>query len=159
MLSDTLNFITALCEFISETFRNLALAGFTGAEGWQLVSKLVHRVFAKDCHLKRGAVREILDVSDSKVLGTGILWATFATHEVMREYMKHGIENHPSIASEYVRFLVANSGLAKMEKIEKRMLALEKENEQLKKDVAHADKAAKTAANKADETKVLAKKK
>ena len=159
MLSDTLNFITALCEFISETYRNLDLAGFSKSDGWQLVSKLVHRIFAKDCHMKRGAVSEVLDVSDSKVLGTGILWATFATHQVMREYMRHGIENHPSMASEYVRFLVANSGLSKMEKMEARLSALEEENKILKRDVAQADKAAKSAANKAEEAKLLAKKK
>ena len=159
MLSDTLTFITALCEFVSETYRNLELAGFSKCSGWQLVSKLVHRIFAKDCHMKRGAVTEILDVSDSRVLGTGILWATFATHQVMREYMKHGIENHPSIASEYVRFLVANSGLSKMDSMECRLLALEEENKNLKRDVAQADKAAKSAANKAEEAKLLAKKK
>ena len=159
MLSDTLNFITALCEFVSETYRNLELAGFSKVDGWQLVSKLVHRIFAKDCHMKRGAVSEVLDVSDTRVLGTGILWATFATHQVMREYMRHGIENHPSMASEYVRFLVANSGLSKIDKMETRLKALEEENKILKRDVAQADKAAKSAANKAEEEKLLAKKK
>ena len=159
MLSDTLNFITALCEFVSETYRNLEIAGFTKDSAWQLVSKLVHRIFAKDCHMKRGAVSEILDVSDSRVLGMGILWATFATHQVMRDYMKHGLENHPSMASEYVRFLVANSGMSKMEKMEERLRAVEEENKILKRDVAQADKAAKSAANKAEEAKLLAKKK
>ena len=99
------------------------------------------------------------DVNDEKVLGTGILWATFATHQVMRDYMKHGIENHPSMASEYVRFLVANSGWSKMQQIEGRLKKLEEENIQLKKDVVAADKAAKSAGNKADEAKTLAKKK
>ena len=159
MLSDTLNFITALCEFVSETYRNLDLAGFSKSDAWQLVSKLVHRIFAKDCHMKRGAVSEVLDVSDSNVLGTGILWATFATHQVMRDYMRHGIENHPSMASEYVRFLVANSGLSKIDRMEARLKALEEENKVLKRDVAQADKAAKSAANKAEEAKLLAKKK
>ena len=60
--------------------------------------------------MKRGAVSEILDVSDSIVLGTGILWATFATHQVMREYMKHGIENHLSMTSEYVRLRLVKDG-------------------------------------------------
>ena len=159
MLSDTLTFISQLGEFISDTYRNLEIAGFSKGSAWQLVLKLVHRIFAKDCHMKQGAVSEILDVSDSKVLGTGILWATFATHQVMREYMKHGIENHPSMASEYVRFLVANSGLSKIDKMEARLLALEEENKTLKRDVAQADKAAKSAANKAEEAKLLAKKK
>ena len=109
--------------------------------------------------MKRGAVSEILDVSDSRVLGTGILWATFATHQVMREYMKYGLENHPSMASEYVRFLVANSGLSKMDRMEARLKKLEEENKDLKREVAQADKAAKSAANKAEEAKLLAKKK
>ena len=159
MLSDTLTFITALCEFISETYRNLDLAGFSKVDGWQLVSKLVHRIFAKDCYMKRGAVSEVLDVSDSKVLGSVLLWSTFATHQVMRDYLKHGIENHPSMASEYVRFLVANSGLSKMQTMESRLKSLEEQNAQLKKEVSAADKAAKSAANKADEAKALAKKK
>ena len=159
MLSDTLTFITALCEFISETYRSLEIAGFTKADAWQLVSKLVHRIFATDCHMRRGVVSEVLDASDSRILGMGILWATLATHQVMRDYLKHGIENHPSMSSEHVRFLVANSGLSKMKNLEARMVRLEEENKQLKKDVLNADKAAKSAANKADEAKVLAKKK
>ena len=63
------------------------------------------------------------------------------------------------MASEYVRFLVTNYGLSKMEKMEARLNALEEENKILKKDVAQADKAAKSAANKAEEAKLLAKKK
>ena len=63
------------------------------------------------------------------------------------------------MALEYVRFLVANSGLSKMERMEGRLKALEDENKILKRDVAQADKAAKSAANKAEEAKLLAKKK
>ena len=58
--------------------------------------------------------------------------------------MRHGIENHPSMASEYVRFLVANSGLSKIDKLEARLAHLEEENKILKRDVAQADKAAKS---------------
>ena len=46
-----------------------------------------------------------------------------------------------------------------MDKMEARLKALEEENKILKRDVAQADKAAKSAANKAEEAKLLAKKK
>ena len=46
-----------------------------------------------------------------------------------------------------------------MESMETRLKALEEENKILKRDVAQADKADKSAANKAEEAKLLAKKK
>ena len=44
-------------------------------------------------------------------LATDSLWAILRTIGVMQDYMRHGIENHPAISAEYVRFLVTNSSL------------------------------------------------
>ena len=84
-------------------------------------------------------------------MAVGVLWATLATHQVMREFMEHRIENHPSISSEYVRFLVAHSGLTRLDRLEKRMLVLERDNDELKKQVINAVKAATTASYKAEQ--------
>lgn len=155
-VSDTITFVHAASRFISETHRRLDLAGFGKDNAWTLVSKLVHRIFAVDCHLKRGPVLEMLNATDTRVLSIGALWGTFATHQVMREYMKYGIENHPSIASEYVRFLVANCGLSKIASLETRCLKLESDVKELRTLVGNASKSATSAANKADEAKKLA---
>ena len=83
-------------------------------------------------------------------MAVGVLWATLATYQVMREYMEHGIENYPCISSEYVGFLVAHSGLTRLDRLEKRVSTLERDNDELKKQVIATVKAATTAFNKAE---------
>ena len=158
LLSDTIAFVGCLNRFISETYKRLDESGFGKVDSWKLVSKLVHRIFATDCHQRRGAVSEFLDASDGRTLSLGVLWGTFATHQIMREYMQHGIENHPSISSEYVRFLVANCGLERINKLEAQNDKLSTEVVELKKLVASQTKTLSTLANKTEEALKLAKK-
>ena len=159
MLSDTMDFIESVNTFISDTDNNLVNAGFNKDQSWDLVTKLVHRIFAVDCHNVRAQVKEFLDPSQHRVMALGCLWGTFATHMVMKEYVKHGIENHPSIAAEYVRFLVANSGLARLEVVEKRVLKLEEGVNGIMKKLEALKKVADSALTKATEAHSLAKKK
>ena len=72
--------------------------------------------------------------------------------------MEHGIENHPSISSEYVRFLVANCGLGRISKLEASNDKLSNEVAELKKTVASQNKTLSTLENKAKEALKLAKK-
>lgn len=123
------------------------------------MSKVVHRLFATDCHFHRGLVNEMKDSDDKRLLATCVLWSTFCTHEVMKEYSRHGIENHPSVASEYVRFLVANAGHAKLDAVETRVSKLTETVKLLENKLKAAEKAATSAANKADEALKLVKKK
>lgn len=73
--------------------------------------------------------------------------------------MEHGIKNHPSISSEYVCFLVAHLVLTRLDKLEKRMLVLESENDELKRQIVNAMKAATTASYKAEQAHKEAKNK
>ncbi len=41
----------------------------------------------------------------------GFVWASFQTHDGMAEYLTMKFKNHPSISSEYVKFLASNSGI------------------------------------------------
>ena len=58
-----------------------------------------------------------------------------------------------------MRFLVANCGLTKLANLEKRVIAAEKDVKSLTLALAEVQKAATTAANKADKAKQLALKK
>jgi len=153
LLADTLGFMTALCAYVSDTFDELTRVGFLKADAWELVSKLVHRMFAEDCYQKRGIISEMLDSSDHESLGSGLIWGTFATHQVLRDYQKHGISNHPSIASEYVRFLVNNCGAVKIAALDKRCLTLETSVKDLIKLTATLEKKVDSLSNKADDAK------
>ena len=158
MLSYSISFIESLSTFMSSTYTRLENSGFTKKSSWELVSKLVHRVFAKDCHSVRSKVSEHLDASHKKSMGVGVLWGTLATHQVLREYMAHGIENHPSISSEYVRFLVAHCGLSRLDKLEARVKKIEEDVKTAVTNAATAKRTADQAFTKANEAIREAKK-
>jgi hypothetical protein len=159
MLSYSISFIESLSTFMTSTYTRLVTSGFSKKNSWDLVSKLVHRIlFAKDCFAVRGKVSEHLDANHKKTMAVGVIWATLATHQVLKEYMAHGIENHPSIASEYVRFLVAHSGLTRLDKLEVRVLKLEENMRKVLVDSAYARKTADQAQTKAVEAMKEAKK-
>ena len=79
-------------------------------------------------------VREAMDIHSREEIAGAVLWGIFETHRMIDEYMKFGIENHPSISSEYVNFLVPNSGGKghgdgggdKFERLEERVTEVEK---------------------------------
>jgi len=161
LLSDTITFITSLLSFVSTTYYlQLTNAGYPDESAWNLVSKLVSRMFATDCyHDKRGIASELLDSDDHRSMAVGILWATFATHNIMQEYLKFGFADHPSVSGEYTRFLVANAGIAKISSAEKSIVKLQGLIAGLEKKLEVADKKATTASSRADEAIRLSKKK
>ena len=138
----------------------MELAGYSPTGAWDLVSQIVNRMFATDCyHNMRGVAVERLDSGDRRSMAKGVIWATFATHQVMREYMKHSFHDHPSVAGEYTRFLVANAGISK---VETALTAIERLNglvKDLEGKIEQVEKKAIRASNKADEAEKLAKKK
>jgi len=165
LLADTIAFLTEFSEFISSTFRTLKLAGFEKTSAWNLVSKLIHRILAVDCFLKRGISFELLDAKEHKALAVSVLWGTFGTHQVLRGYQQHSIENHPSMASEYVRFLVAHTDATKMSLLEQRAKTLEAsckksdgEVRRLEKEVEGQKRSITTANNKIDDLQKAVKK-
>ena len=160
LLADTITFITELSEFMSSTLRTLRQAGFERMNAWNLVSKLVHRILGVDCYLKRGLSFELLDAKAHKALAVSVLWGTFGTHQVLRSFQQHGIENHPSMSSEYVRFLVAHTDATKVDQLEEKVKGLEaqskkweSEAKRLDKEVDGAKKSITTANNKLDDLK------
>ena len=158
-LSISHTFVVELARFISDTHRDLDLAGFPSKASWLLVTKLVVRIFGTDLDKVRSFMRGKMDTDSHVVLATDALWATLRTIGVMQDYMRHGIENHPAIAAEYVRFLVANSGLGTMEKLTTSLKSLTTKIDDAVAKAKAAQSAATTATNKAFEAIELAKKK
>lgn len=165
LLSDTIAFISELSEFISDTLRTLRQAGFEKGNAWSLVSKLIHRVLGVDCYLKRGISFELQDARAHKALAVSVLWGTFGTHQVLRGYQQHGIENHPSMSSEYVRFLVAHTDANKIDALEQKVKGLESQCKRwetdarkLEKEVENSKKSITTANNKLEDLRKVVSK-
>jgi hypothetical protein len=72
-----------------------------------------------------------------------ILWAVFRTHDQMAGFEDANFENHPSIASEFVKFLATNTGIEGMG-------VLQEEVATLKSKLKEAEKQATLASGKAD---------
>ena len=110
LLAQSMSFVHELCNYITLTLAELRTAGFDKKSYWFLMSKLIYRMFAIDCHKVRSAVGEGLDVDKNnesksrKTLARRALWGVLQTHMKMKEYLKVGIKNHHSISSEYVAF-------------------------------------------------------
>ena len=158
-LSTSQAFVIDLSLFISDTFRDLELSEFPEKLSWLLVTKLVMRIFGTDLDKVRSFMRGKMDVQSHQEIATDALWTTLRTIAVMQQYQKHGIENHPAISAEYVRFLVANLALGSISKFSAQLKNIEEKLEEIEKIAKAAQSTVGTAINRADETKKLAAKK
>ena len=127
------------------------MAGFPQTSSWLLVTKLVVRIFGTDLDKVRAFMRGKMDTTDHGRLATDALWATLRTISVMQDYMKHGIENHPAISAEYVRFWVSNSALGSISRFESQLKMLSTKLDEVSSQAKAAQSSASAAVNKANE--------
>jgi len=87
-----------------------------------------------------------------------MLWAMLKAHMKMEEYIQAEFKDHPTIASEYVKFLATNSGYETVTTLQAKINSLEKELGLIKKSVTNAANAADAANKVAGEAKKIAEK-
>ena len=78
-LSVSHTFLVELVRFITDTHRDLELAGFPTKSSWLLVTKLVVRIFGTDMDKVRAFMRGKMDTDQHRHLATDALWATLRT--------------------------------------------------------------------------------
>jgi hypothetical protein len=158
-LEKTISWIGAFNTYLDTTYEHLhSEVGFTSARAWALTTQLGNRIFS-DLHSVR--------VGTTKAMGKGpesicpaILWSVYRTHDKMAGFEDANFENHPSIASEFVKFLATNTGIEGMAVLQEEVVTLKlkvKESEkQATLSVGKADKASSVAdvAKKATESLV-----
>jgi hypothetical protein len=107
-LSNSELFIAGLAEYISNVYDELKHGGYDSKGAWILTCKLVRRIFDQIYNVRASAKDAKFRGADSTTSAM-VLFATLKAHDVMREFVDANFENHPSIASEYVKFLTRNS--------------------------------------------------
>ena len=81
-------------------------------------------------------------------------------HDVMNEFMSHEIKNHPTVSSEYVKFLATHTAHKELQAIKKRVDMVDKKVPELEKEIKKAGDNAKSAQSLAQTmTKELKEKK
>ena len=102
--------------FIDATYRELSGAGFSPEQAWHLVTKLVKQIFM-EIEAPRVGVQTHFRSGDNVQICAKIAFAVFQYLDVMSSYLKANFKDHPSLSSEYVKFLASNTGLNQVEKL------------------------------------------
>jgi hypothetical protein len=107
-------FSDALVTYLTRTYEDLTQAsGFAKKRAWALTTALGARI-CKEVHRDSTALARSLSVSakdtDRERLTVRMLWAALRAHMIIEEYVQAEFKDHPTVASEYVKFLATNSG-------------------------------------------------
>ena len=101
--------LTELMSFMEDLQLELTRSRFSSANAWNLVTRLVHRIFIELSGPRMGVSTQH-DSEEADLNANMILWAVSRSHDIMARYQRHAFKNDPSISAEYVKFLITHSG-------------------------------------------------
>jgi hypothetical protein len=151
-LTESVAWIIGFIQFIDEYYRELSKAKFGPSKAWHVTTRLAKRIL-DEVGTPRYGVQGAFQVGDSTQICQQIFWSVLKSHDVMASYKRLNFKNHPSIATELVKFLAINTSFEAIEKLTCKATVLELEIADFKKKVNEAVKTASSAANKSDESK------
>jgi hypothetical protein len=153
-LNTSVAWIEAFFMFIDKKYAELVLAKFGKNAGWSLTTRLAARIL-EDVAEPRAGVVGTLSIGGNVTICPRVFWSVIQSHDVMESFKAAAFIDHPSISSEYVKFLSVNTGIEAIHDLEVKVLALEEQAKILSKAAKDATTAASSANNKADEAKRL----
>jgi len=84
---------------------------------------------------------------------TTVYHAYFMSLQVMREYKDQGITKHPSIASEYIKFICHNSPFETLDTLDSKIKSIEGTIKEINQKMVVSSKQLNTTMQKADDGK------
>jgi len=151
-LKTTCGFVNELVRYIDSTFKELRRSKYTEKRAWHLVTSLVCRIFS-DVFVHRVGKMGIMKAKDPSQVAVTVYHSCFMSLKVMQEYRDYKIEKHPSIASEYIKFICHNSPFETLELFEKRINSVETSIKDFSQKQTSRDKQLNTTTQKADDGK------
>jgi hypothetical protein len=143
-LDKSVTWVAGLISFIGRTYESLhGGSRFTAAQAWSLTTQLVRRIFL-DLHTAQMGTSRLMG-KDRVVICTTLLWSAFKTHDAMAAFENANFEDHPSISSEYVKFLAMNSGFEAIEEITGKIKTVQDQVKDMQGSVKQVDKKAENA--------------
>jgi hypothetical protein len=152
-LTESVAWITGFVQFIDEYYRDLTRAKFGSTKAWHVTTRLA-KVILDEVGTPRYGVQGTFEVGNSTQICQQIFWAVLKSHDVMAAYKRLNFKNHPSIATELVKFLAINTSFEAIDRLTAKAATMELETSEAKKRVLEAIKTSASAANKADELKL-----
>jgi hypothetical protein len=151
-LTESIGWMHGFISFIDSYYRDLSKAKFGTGKAWHVTTRLAKRML-DDIASARQSVQGSFIAGDPIQVCQKVVWGVLKAHDVMADFKKHGFKHHPAIASELVKFLAVNTSFEIIERLESKVITMEKDIAELKKAAAGAVKAAGTAGNTADSFK------
>jgi hypothetical protein len=151
-LTESVAWIIGFIQLIDEYYRELSKAKFGPIKAWHVTTRLAKRIL-DEVGTPRYGVQGAFQVGDSTQICQQIFWAVLKSHDIMAAYKRLNFKNHPSIATELVKFLAINTSFEAIEKLTLKAATLELDVREAKKASMEATKTAAAAANKCDEVK------
>jgi hypothetical protein len=152
------NFINVCVQYVDTTMDMLHVqSGFSKKADWYLITQLMYIIFMDMSAVREGTLASLC--SDDLVEAcASVLWCVFRTQDKIAEFVSHGIGNHSSISSEYVKLLAGRSSVGEIDKLQKEVLDASKSAKAAKDEAVkattksykastQADKASKSAAD------------
>ena len=147
-LTATTSFLNQLFACVESIYKRLFnFSKFTTEQAWSLTTQVLDRILA-DLYMPKDNLIQSLLTDNNKVTCSQVLLAAFKTHDIMAVYVAHKFENHPSVSTEYVKFLATNSGSDKVTKLMEKMEAMKVEAKLIKEEAKAAAKKADVASSK-----------
>ena len=146
------SFVDLLVRYIDTTYRELRRSKYTEKRAWHLVTSLGCRILT-DVYKPRVGKIGIMKSRDPHQVATTVFHACFLSLEVMRQYKDQGFAKHPSIASEYIKFICHNSPFETLELFDSRIKGIESLVKDVSQKLTSKDKQLNTTTQKADEGK------
>ncbi|KAL7559226.1 hypothetical protein ACA910_014778 [Epithemia clementina (nom. ined.)] len=144
-LSNTQTFVWNLVAFIDKTMEDLVgNSDFDERKAWSITTQIMSQIFS-NIHEVCRTISTLLQPNNPDSVCAYVLWGVLWTQDVMQEYIDTQFQGHPSISSEYIKFLAVNSGTKTVKKLEGKFEKLQEKNavlmEQIKKTSSKADSA------------------
>ena len=148
----SVSFMDGLINYINTTYRELTMSRYSAKKAWHLVTSLTRRIL-EDVYEPRIGVLKALRTRKEIQVSILIYYACLRSHAIMKEYRDLKFANHPSISSEYIKFLCHNSSYEVVESLQDKVKIIKGEFKDYKAKNTALAKSVNTATQKADETK------
>jgi hypothetical protein len=149
-LTESMGWIEGFITFIDTYYRELTKAKFGSAKAWHVTTRLAKRVL-DEVGTTRQSAQGGFEAGNAVKICQNIVWAVLKAHDVMAEYKRLSFKNHPSVATELVKFLAINTSFESIDKLITQTKILETDVSELKKQVAAAAKKSDSSSNKSDQ--------
>jgi hypothetical protein len=142
----SISWIEAFIIFIDDTYDELTQAKFSAARGWSLITRLACRILM-EVSAPRNGIKQTFTTGRNDLIAKQIFWSIIQSHDIMAKYKDQSFKNDATVSSDYVKFLVMNTGMDLVDQLVKRVSALEDQVKILVKEVKVAESMSSTASN------------